>query len=126
MDAVERFLDRLVAKDFAGLRETLAADGFRRVGPFGEVAASRDEYVDLVTKAVGGLEGYAIEVRRIVRAGNDAVAEVRESAVVDGTPTTWGEAMVFDLDGDVIRGLSAYLMCAAAQRMVWGVLRCRA
>lgn len=110
MDAVERFLSCLGAKDFAGLRDTLSPEGFRRVGPFGEVAASRDEYVELVTKAVGPLEDYAVGVRRIVRDGDEAVAEVRESAVVDGTPTTWGEAMVFDLDGETIRSVSVYLM----------------
>ena len=110
MDVVERFLDRLVAKDWAGLGETLAADGFRRVGPFGEVAASRQEYLDLVAGAVDGLDDYAIDVRRILRGDGEAVAELGESAVVDGQPTSWGEAMVFDLDGDVIRGIAVYLM----------------
>ncbi|HEY1633581.1 MAG TPA: nuclear transport factor 2 family protein [Acidimicrobiales bacterium] len=100
-DVVERFLDRMVAHDWAGIRDCLARDVVR-VGPFGDSYSPRDRYVAFLAELIPQLPNYSMKVARVIYGGapSVAVAELSETMDVDGAPLETPEALVFDLDAD--------------------------
>lgn len=100
MGIVERFIDRLDAQDWAGFAEALADDGFERIGPFGEVTPSKASYVEFLAQAVPHLADYRVTTKRVVYAGNVALAELVETFVLNDKPVELAEAWVFDIRDD--------------------------
>jgi ketosteroid isomerase-like protein len=108
-DVVERFLDRMVAHDWAGVTDCLARDVVR-VGPFGDTYSPRDRYLAFLTELIPQLPNYSMKVARVTYGGAPtvavpgasavAVAELSETMDVDGAPLETPEALVFDLDAD--------------------------
>jgi ketosteroid isomerase-like protein len=98
-DVVERYLDRIVAHDWAALSDCVAADVVR-VGPFGDTYSGKGDYLAFLSGLMPTLEGYSMRVDRIVAEARFAVAELTETVEFDGTPIETPEALVFDLDGD--------------------------
>jgi len=103
---VARYLDRLVAHDWAGASACLA-DGIVRVGPFGDTYEGREPYVAFLSELMPTLSGYAMRIDRILAAAPDAggaaatvIAELTETVEMDGAPVATPEVLVFDLDAD--------------------------
>jgi len=96
---VERYLDRLVAHDWAALA-TCLADDVVRVGPFGDTYTPRDAYVAFLSELMPSLPGYSMRVERVVTAGCVTVVELSETVEMAGTPVHTPEALVFDVDED--------------------------
>jgi ketosteroid isomerase-like protein len=96
-DIVERFLDRMVAHDWAGVTDCLARDVVR-IGPFGDTYSPRDRYVAFLAELMPQLSNYSMKVARVTYGDARAVAELSETMDVDGAPLETPEALVFDLD----------------------------
>ena len=96
---VERYLDRLVAHDWAALA-TCLADDVVRVGPFGDTYTPRDAYVAFLSELMPSLPGYSMRVERVVTTGRVTVVELTETVEMAGAPVHTPEALVFDVDED--------------------------
>ncbi len=99
MSVVERYLQAVVEHDWAGLAECLAEDVVR-VGPFGDTYTPKAPYLAFLEEVMPSLEGYSMEVERIVDAGPVVVAELTETVEIGGKVHVTPEALVFDLDAD--------------------------
>jgi hypothetical protein len=104
-DVVERYLQCLVAHDWDGTAACLASDVVR-VGPFGDTYTARDTYVAFLSDLMPKLPGYAMEVTRVVGAGQVVVVELSETVEIDGTAVVTPELLLFDLDDE---GLIAHI-----------------
>jgi ketosteroid isomerase-like protein len=98
-DTVERYLKAVVEHDWTALAGCLT-DDVVRVGPFGDTYAPKGPYLAFLEELMPSLEGYSMEVERIVEAGNVVVAELTETLEMGGTVHVTPEALVFDLDAD--------------------------
>ena len=100
---VVRYLEAVVAHDWAALADCLTPDVVR-VGPYGDTYTSRDAYVEFLTGLMPALPGYSMQVHRVVGDG-PVVAELSETVEVDGSPLVTPESLVFDLavDGRIER-----------------------
>jgi len=96
---VERYLDRLVAHDWASMTECLAEDVVR-VGPFGDTYTPKDVYVAFLSELMPALPGYSMRIDRVVSIGHTVLVELTEIVEVAGSPLETPEALVFDLDDD--------------------------
>ena len=97
---VARYLERLVAHDWAAL-EALLAEDVVRIGPYGDTFTGRDGYVAYLSGLMPTLPGYGMEVHRVLNAGANGktvVAELTETVEIDGAPLHTAEALVFDFD----------------------------
>lgn len=99
--AVRSFIERISAKDWPAFAALLSED-VERTGPYGDVVAGRDRYVEFLTAVVGRHADYALRERRITVSadGRRAFAEVTEALSVDGGHVEFPEVLAFDLDGD--------------------------
>ena len=98
---IETYLGALVDGDWDTFAECLADDGFTRVGPFGDVKATKPEYVAFLSDLMPTLAGYVLEVSRVTYAGDGmAFAELAETVEVDGTPLRTPECLTFELTDD--------------------------
>ena len=110
-EAVERYLGHLGARDWDGLATTLTLGAFERVGPFCDVITDTSAYLEYLAEVLSPMERYEIRVRRLTGAGTVAFVEIDESFVLDGTPMSFPEVLVFDLDGEGrIARVQVYLM----------------
>ena len=108
---MERYLESIVAHDWAALSASVAPD-VERVGPFGDTYRGRDAYVAFLQDLMPRLPGYSMDVARVTYAGDGrvATAELSETIELDGTPHVTPEALVFDLDGDgLIRRIAIFI-----------------
>ncbi len=96
---VERYLERLVAHDWAAMAECLA-DDVVRVGPFGDTYTPKEPYVAFLSALMPSLQGYAMRIDRVVAAGAVVVVELTETIEVAGAPLETPEVLVFDLDAE--------------------------
>ncbi len=96
---VARYLDRLVAHDWAAMAQCLAQDVVR-VGPFGDTYTPRDAYVAFLSKLMPALPGYSMRIDRVVSHGSTVWVELTEVVEISGAPLETPEALVFDLDDD--------------------------
>jgi ketosteroid isomerase-like protein len=97
---IETYLGALVAGDWDTFAGCLSDDGFTRVGPYGDVKPTKDEYVAFLSDLMPTLPGYSMEVTRVTYAGDVAFAELSETVEVDGTALRTPECLTFDLTGD--------------------------
>lgn len=107
---IETYLDALVEGDWDAFAGCLADDGFTRVGPFGDVKATKSEYVAFLSDLMPTLPGYSMDVTRVTYAGSLAFAELSETVEVDGTPLRTPECLTFELtdDGTRIRRVEVF------------------
>jgi hypothetical protein len=105
---VERYLACLVDHDWEGAGACLSPEVVR-IGPFGDTYTGREPYLAYLAEVMPGLEGYSMEVYRVVAAGRIVLAELRETVQVDGKPKVTPELLVFDLDeGGAISRVAVY------------------
>ncbi len=106
---VQRYLDRIVARDWDAVATCLAEDVVR-VGPFGDLYTPRAPYLAFLSELMPGLQGYSMHVERVFGTGRLVVAELSETVTLDGTPVETPEALVFDLNDDgLISHISIYI-----------------
>lgn len=98
-ERVGEFLTALVAHDWDAVAG-LVTDGVRRTGPFGDVYEGRSVYIDFLKGVMSSLQGYRMDIDRILatRDGTAAVAELSETVVMDGRTIVTPQSLVFDLD----------------------------
>jgi ketosteroid isomerase-like protein len=97
---IERYLGALVQGDWETFAACLADDGFTRVGPYGDVKATKPAYVAFLSDLMPTLPGYSMDVTRVTYVGSRAFAELSETVEVDGTPLRTPECLTFDLTDD--------------------------
>jgi hypothetical protein len=97
---IETYLDALVGGDWETFASCLADDGFTRVGPYGDVKATKDEYVAFLSELMPTLPGYSMDVTRVTYVDALAFAELSETVEVDGAPLRTPECLTFDLTDD--------------------------
>jgi len=110
---VKGFVERYGAHDFDGVADCLSDEGFERLGPYLDVIASKQEYVDFLRRVVPTLgPRYELLPVRITSGadGDTAYAELIERVEVDGVLTDIPEVIVYDLapDGRIAR-MNLYL-----------------
>lgn len=96
---IERFLESLVANDWAGFGACLA-DDFTRVGPYGDTYSSKNDYVAFLSELMPTLLGYEMEVSRVSYAEGVGFAELSETVEVDGQALRTPECLTFNLTDD--------------------------
>ena len=96
---VGRYLTAVAGQDWETLADCVAED-VRRTGPFGDRYEGREAYVGFLRQLMPTLEGYRMDVERIVATdeGRTVVAELSETVELDGRPVRTPESLVFDLD----------------------------
>jgi hypothetical protein len=99
VSVVERYLRAVVDHDWGALADCLADDVIR-VGPFGDTYTPKGPYVAFLEELMPSLEGYSMDVERIVEAGPVVVAELTETVEIGGNVHVTPEALVFDIDPD--------------------------
>ena len=102
---VRRYLDTMVAHDWAGLAACLAPDVVR-LGPYGDDYRGADVYVPFLQRTLEALDDYEMRVDRVAAAGPSVVvAELSETVTLDGARLETPEALVFDVgpDGRIAR-----------------------
>jgi hypothetical protein len=112
---IEMYLGTMVDGDWGAFADCLADDGFTRVGPFGDVKATKAEYVTFLSELMPTLPGYSMDVTRVTYAGDLAFAELSETVEVDGTPLRTPECLTFELtdDGTRIRRVEVFTQTRA-------------
>src|SRR4051794_7114434 len=78
MNAVERYLAALLARDWDALRACLSPD-VERIGPYGDDYRGREPYVQFLTAAIEALPGYELVVDRMFGDAGAIVVELSET-----------------------------------------------
>jgi len=108
---VERFLAAMASQDW----DTMAAcvsDDVERVGPYGDVYRGKSGYIRFISGLIPTLDGYRMQVHRIVAGadGRTAMAELSETVEIDDRLIVTEEGLVFDLHPDgLIRHITIYI-----------------
>ena len=97
---IETYLGALVDGDWDTFADCLADEGFTRVGPFGDVKATKAEYVAFLSELMPTLRRYSMDVTRVTYVDALAFAELSETVEVEGTPLRTPECLTFELSGD--------------------------
>lgn len=106
---VERYLAALAAQDWDVLAGCLTAD-VERVGPYNDVYRGREQYVAFLAQTLASLEGYEVQVSRLIVAQDTVVAELSETVDVPAGRRRTDEAVVFDLSpSGLIRRVGVFL-----------------
>ena len=93
---VERYLAALRARDWEALGACLEVD-VERTGPYDDVYQGRAAYVAFLADTFRALEGYELDVSRLVVTGDVVVAELSETVDTEAGRRRTEEAVVFDL-----------------------------
>jgi ketosteroid isomerase-like protein len=96
---VERYLKAVVEHDWVSLGECMTEDVVR-IGPFGDTFTPKKPYIEFLEKLMPSLEGYSMEVERIIDAGSVILAELTETVEMGGKVHVTPESLVFDIDQD--------------------------
>jgi hypothetical protein len=122
MGVVEDFVTFYAARDWDSLAGCFSRGGFERIGPYGDVIASSQGYLDFLRRVVPSLkEGYALKPTHIAAAGDTVVAELVEHLEIDGVMTDLPEAIIFRLDDEgLITGMHLYLQQPGGEAPVGG------
>lgn len=122
MGVVEDFVALYAARDWDRLAACFSPSGFERIGPYGDVIASGQEYIDFLRRVVPTLqEGYELKPAHIAYAGDTVIAELIEHLEIDGVMTDLPEAIVFRLDdAGLIKGMHLYLQQPGGEAPVGG------
>jgi ketosteroid isomerase-like protein len=108
---VARYLEAVSTGDWASAEACLAED-VERVGPFTDIYTGRSEYLGFLRKLMPTLNGYKMDLRRVMVTADDraAVAELTETVEMDGRTVVTPESLVFDLDeAGLITGIRIYI-----------------
>jgi hypothetical protein len=111
MQVVARYLEAVACFDWETARECLAED-VRRVGPFGDTYTGRDRYLEYLKELMPTLQGYRMDLGRVIRSGDgrSAFVELSETVEIDDRPVVTTEGLVFDLDETSrITGIRIYI-----------------
>ena len=122
MAVVEDFVTLYAARDWDRLAACFSPSGFERIGPYGDVIASSQEYIDFLRRVVPTLqEGYELKPAHIAYAGDTVIAELIEHLEIHGVITDLPEAIVFRLDeAGLIKGMHLYLQQPGGEAPVGG------
>ncbi len=113
---VQRYLAAVSHQDWEVV-ESCLTDEVHRVGPFGDVYSGRDAYLAFLRQTMPSLKGYRMDIDRLTTTGDEtvAVAELRETVELDGTPVVTRECIVCDVDASgLIRQISIYIQRSPA------------
>jgi ketosteroid isomerase-like protein len=105
---VHRYLDALASGAWDELRSCLAEDVERR-GPYNDDVHGRDAYASFLRDTVTPLSGYELRVERVHVSGVTVTVELNETVDVDEGRLRTDEAVVFDVDGELITRVAVYL-----------------
>ena len=108
---VERFLAAMAGHDWDAMG-TFLSDEVERVGPYGDIYRGKAEYVRFISGLLPTLEGYRMEVHRVIAGadGRTAMAELSETVEIDDRRIVTEEGLIFDLQPDGrIRHITIYL-----------------
>ena len=94
---VLRYLDRMVAHDWAAMTECLHPDVVR-VGPFGDEYTPRGPYVEYLSGLLPTLANYALTIQRTVAEQSVVLVQLTESMEFDGSMDVTHEVLVFETD----------------------------
>lgn len=122
MAVVEDFVTLYAARDWDRLAACFSPKGFERIGPYGDVIDSSQEYIAFLRRVVPTLrEGYELRPVLIAYAGDTAIAELVEHLEVNGVMSDLPEAIVFRLDDEgLITGMHLYLQQPGGEAPVGG------
>src|SRR5262249_12742756 len=107
-DIVRRYLFALGAHDWAELASTLAPD-VHRIGPYNDVYDGRDAYTAFLAQTLATLEGYQLDVARVLASGSTVAVELAETVDAEGGRLRTDEVVVFDVGGAGIEKVAVYL-----------------
>jgi hypothetical protein len=106
---VNRFLDRMASQDFDAMASCVTAD-VHRIGPFRDEYRGRAAYRDFLADQIRQLPNYRMDVYRVWSDGERAVAELAESADIDGRTRRTEEALTFEFGpDDLISKVAVYI-----------------
>ena len=94
---VLRYLDRMVAHDWAAMAECLHPDVVR-VGPFGDEFTPRGPYVEYLSGLLPTLVNYDLAIERTVAEQSVVVVQLTESMEFGGSMDVTHEVLVFETD----------------------------
>jgi hypothetical protein len=94
---VLRYLDRMVAHDWAAMTECLHPDVVR-VGPFGDEYTPRRPYVEYLSGLLPTLVNYDLTIERIIAKQSLVLVQLTESMEFDGSMDVTHEVLVFETD----------------------------
>jgi SnoaL-like domain len=94
---VLRYLDRMVAHDWAAMTECLHPDVVR-VGPFGDEYTPRSPYVEYLSALLPTLANYDLTIERTVAEQSVVLVQLTESMEFDGSMDVTHEVLVFETD----------------------------
>ena len=95
---VRTYLERMEARDWDGLRATLAPDVLRK-GPYRDDYTDADSYVAFLRSMFDWMVDYELRVVQVWGDGaSRAIAELSETVTLDGKRLRTDEAIVFDVD----------------------------
>lgn len=98
MQVLDRYFDALKRHDWPTL-STCLAEGVRRTGPYLDVVEGREAYLAFLSRVVPSLPNYRLVVSRVRRLDDGAaLVELSETSDVDGVPTEFPEALLFEFD----------------------------
>ena len=111
MGVIEDFLERYNRHDWVALAACFSAEGYQRIGPFGDTISSSSEYVDFLARVVPTLGSmYRLSTERVVYAEHSGFAELIEHFEVDGAERLTPEVIIFDFDAEgLISGMHLYV-----------------
>jgi ketosteroid isomerase-like protein len=105
---VHRYLDALARGAWKELDACLADDVERR-GPYGDDIRGRDAYAKFLRDTITALSGYELRVERVVVADATVTVELNETVDVEEGRLCTDEAVVFDVEDEVITRVAVYL-----------------
>jgi hypothetical protein len=94
---VLRYLDRMVAHDWAAMTECLHPDVVR-VGPFGDEYTPRRPYVQYLSGLLPTLVNYDLTIERTIAEQSVVLVQLTESMEFDGSMDVTHEVLVFETD----------------------------
>lgn len=110
---VERYLAALATQDWDALAACLS-DDVERIGPYNDVYRGREPYVAFLAATLRTLQGYRLDVSRLIAAGDTVVAELSETVETPSGRRRTDEAVVFDLSPlGLIRRVAVFLRRSA-------------
>jgi limonene-1,2-epoxide hydrolase len=107
-DVVERYLAALAAHDWTAVAASLAPD-VRRMGPYRDSYVGRESYATFLGDTIDVLDGYQLDVDRMLVAGSTVTVELRETVDDGDARLETCEAVVFDTAGGLITAVAVYL-----------------
>ena len=110
---VLRYLDRMVAHDWAAMTECLHPDVVR-VGPFGDEYTPRSPYVEYLSGLLPTLANYDLTIERTVAEQSVVLVQLTESMEFDGSMDVTHEVLVFETDpADLITRIDIFIQRGA-------------